>query len=118
MIISTNGTTDTPVSIIDGNIRLDWYNSGTGYFGDYNPENPYDENFLDLEIYRRVGDDLWVLANNGLFSSNVRANSDIGHLENSLRLIWMILEKVIDFDGEYISEDAHNEICNILRFVD
>jgi transcription elongation factor Elf1 len=49
--IETNPDPETLVSITRKHFRADWYNAGEGYKGDYDPENPEDENLLRFDVY-------------------------------------------------------------------
>ena len=42
---------ETPVSISDALVRIDWYNAGEGISGDYNPKDPEDVNLLRFDVY-------------------------------------------------------------------
>ena len=49
--IVENLDAETPLSIHDDLIRVDWYDAGEGLFGDYNPENPNDIPLLRFDVY-------------------------------------------------------------------
>lgn len=41
------------MTLIKGNVRIDWTNIGEGVSGDFDPEDPEDENLLRFDLYRR-----------------------------------------------------------------
>lgn len=45
--------------LIRGNVRVEWVNLGEGYFGEYDPDDPEDENFLRFDV-SVLEDDEWV----------------------------------------------------------
>ena len=46
---------ETPVSIHNGYVRVDWYDCNEGLFGDYNPDNPEDVHLLRFDVYEYAG---------------------------------------------------------------
>ena len=54
---------ETPVSIEGRYIRADWANIGEGFCGDFNPDDPNDDNLLRFYIYSHELDDEgnWIL---------------------------------------------------------
>jgi len=47
------------MKLIKGNIKIQWENIGEGYNGDYNPEDPTDENLLRFYVsVRKCG--MWI----------------------------------------------------------
>lgn len=55
--ITINMDEETPVSIDNDKIRVDWYDAGEGLSGDYNPEDPDDIHLLRFDVYKKVGED-------------------------------------------------------------
>ncbi len=46
---------DLPYAV-DRNVKVEWYDAGEGFFGDYNPENQYDVPLARFDVYVRRND--------------------------------------------------------------
>ena len=44
---------DTPFVIFGKTVWVEWYRSGEGYFGDFQPDNPEDKELLRFDVYKR-----------------------------------------------------------------
>lgn len=51
-----NEDSDTVIRMEDGDLCCEWVNLDEGYSGDYDPDDPEDENLLRFDIYRRPED--------------------------------------------------------------
>lgn len=70
---------ETPVSVWDEELRVDWYNAGEGVCGDYNPEDPDDMNLLRFDVYH-MKDDEWEEVEDASYCTWVRADTNISRL--------------------------------------
>ena len=94
---------DTPVSIRNSRLRVDWINLGEGYSGDYNEDDPDDENLLRFDVYAAADpdpnnelDDGWVMVEDASYCTQVPASTDPEELERLLRAIFDRYDDVID----------------------
>ena len=72
---------ETPVSVWDDKFRVDWYNAGEGYTGDYNPDDPEDVNFLRFDVYFNV-DGNWEEVEDASYCTHVPADTPLSTLRN------------------------------------
>lgn len=101
-----NADIDTPLSIRDKILRVDWYNAGEGVCGDYNPNNPQDVNLLRFDVYimenTEAGNDSddsdqnWRAVEDASYCTNMPANVSKEILEKSLKHIFSEYRAVID----------------------
>ena len=87
---------DTPVSIRNDKLRVDWTNLGEGVSGDYNPEDPEDINLLRFDIYAKRDNSDWEEVDDASYCTNVPADTDPDELERLLRVIFDRYNDVID----------------------
>ena len=80
---------DVPMSLQSSWLRVDWYNAGEGWWGDYNPGNPEDENLLRFDVYVRRGpqrqedmDDGWQEVEDASYCTRIPVNCDSGATAN------------------------------------
>lgn len=66
---------ETPVSIWDETLRADWYNAGEGICGDYNPDDPEDQNLLRFDVYCREPGGEWEEVEDASYCTNVAADT-------------------------------------------
>lgn len=85
--ISLNPDPETPVSIENDLIRVDWYDAGEGFCGDYNPEDPEDVHLLRFDVYRKEGDD-WLEVEDASYCTRMPYASDQELLVYSLYIIF------------------------------
>lgn len=52
--ISVDVDEETPMSATDGFLRVDWSNIGEGFCGDFDEDDPEDENLLRFDVYVRT----------------------------------------------------------------
>ena len=104
--IDLNKEPETPVSISDDYIRVDWYNAGEGYFGDFDPENSKDDNLLRFDVcfnpyyspntkFEYVD---WEEVEDASYCTLVPADTDI---ELLVRLCWCIFKEYRDVIDSY-----------------
>lgn len=103
MTTAWNPDIDTPLSIWDDILRVDWYNAGEGICGDYNPDDPQDVNLLRFDVYimekTKAGNDSdkdWIAVEDASYCTNMPANASNEILEKSLKYIFSEYRDVID----------------------
>ena len=96
---------DVPMSLQSSWLRVDWYNAGEGWWGDYNPGNPEDENLLRFDVYVRRGpqrqedmDDGWQEVEDASYCTRIPANGDSDILERALRLLFKEYKDALEND--------------------
>lgn len=87
---------DTPVSIWNDKLRVDWVNLREGISGDYNSEDPEDINLLRFDVYAKRDDSDWEEVDDASYCTNVPADTDPDELERLLRVIFDRYSDVID----------------------
>ena len=85
--ITLNADIDTPVSIENDLIRVDWYDAGEGLCGDYHPEDPDDVHLLRFDVYKKVGED-WEEVEDASYCTRMPYASDQELLVYSLYVIF------------------------------
>ena len=87
--ITYNPDNDVIMSIEGPLIRADWYRAGEGYNGDYNPNDPHDEELLRFDIY--IADDIgvtWEPVDDASYCTCVSVHTDKKTLEKKLMIIY------------------------------
>ena len=97
LVIETYPDCETPLSIYDDELRVDWYQAGEGYYGDYNPENPEDDELLRFDVYRKE-DGEWIEVEDASYCTCVLANTDVEKLVYPLYVIFKEYKNA-DLDG-------------------
>lgn len=93
--ISCNPDEETPLSICDDVLRVDWYNAGEGTCGDYDPENPDDINLLRFDVYVKDGDE-WVEVEDASYCTCMPTSASAAILQKALTAIFKRYRAVID----------------------
>lgn len=93
LIVSSNPDEETPLSICDDVLRVDWYNAGEGICGDFDPDNPDDINLLRFDVYVKR-DDEWEEVEDASYCTNMPADSM--KLQAALEAIFHRYRNVID----------------------
>ncbi len=83
-----NRDINTPMSIEDELVRVDWYNAGEGWNGDFNPNDPEDTNLLRFDVYVKNTDNKWETVEDASYCTQVPANTSEDILEQKLRIIF------------------------------
>lgn len=110
LIVACNPDVETPLSICDDVLRVDWYNAGEGICGDFDPDNPDDINLLRFDVYVKDGDE-WVEVEDASYCTNMPADSM--KLQAALEAIFKRYRAVID-GPEYPSvKKLGEELSNI-----
>ena len=69
-----------------GNVRAAWTNLEEGYGGDYDPDDPDDENLLRFDLYRKA-DGEWEAVEDASCCTRMPASADEALLKTSLRYV-------------------------------
>lgn len=85
---------ETPVSIYDDALRVDWYRAGEGYWGDYNPANPDDEELLRFDVYKKV-EDFWEEVDDASYCTTISAETSP---EKLVKPLFVIFKEYKDVD--------------------
>lgn len=100
---------ETPMSIHDDVLRVDWYEAGEGLCGDYNPDNPEDQELLRFDVYIKKNpepwdnpDDRWCEVEDASYCTLIPTNTSEEILEKALRYIFSEYRDVIK-DNNYPS---------------
>lgn len=106
---------ETPVSIRNTKLRVDWYESGEGYHGDYNPNDPEDEELLRFDVYvKRPETHEWEEVDDASYCTTVPANTDVEALTKTLQVIFDEYNEVID---DYINGASVKKLGERLSWI-
>ena len=94
--ISIAEDTDMPVTIEGGRVRADWYNADEGICGDYNPDDPMDENLLRFDVMWKNEDGEWEQIDDASYCTRTYADTAIEELTKALFIIYKEYDNVID----------------------
>lgn len=103
---------ETPLSIRDDVLRVDWCNIGEGYSGDYSPDDPEDENLLRFDVYVKTeynpechnsDEDAWEAVEDASYCTRMPADTDVSVLERALQCIFGRYRDIIDDPDNYPS---------------
>ena len=103
---------ETPLSIRDDVLRVDWRNIGEGHSGDYNHNDPEDENLLRFDVYVKTefypeyhdsDEDAWEVVEDASYCTCMLADTDVKILEEALLCIFRRYRDVIDSPDDYPS---------------
>ncbi len=86
---------DNPLRIHDDLLLVEWYNADEGYWGDYDPDNPEDENLLRFDVSIFNGES-WEPVDDASYCTLIPANADDDQLASSLYYIFRQYRNVID----------------------
>ena len=100
IIFIQNPDPETPLSIVGPHIRVDWYEAGEGYFGDYNPDNPDDCELLRFDVYRREDEksDIWEDVEDASYCTAVPVGTDTDKLKELLYVLYEEYADVLEDD--------------------
>ena len=99
MKISINPDPETPVSIENDLIKIDWYDAGEGLCGDYNPEDPDDIHLLRFDVYKKE-DGEWTEVEDASYCTRMPYASDQELLVESLYIIFKNYYDVLKDDPD------------------
>lgn len=85
MLINTLHTNEFGLpALTRGNVRIEWSNLGEGYDGEYDSENPEDDNLLRFDVSRLEGE-TWEPINDGSYCTQVKASESHAMLTQHLK---------------------------------
>lgn len=101
--ISVDVDEETPMSATDGFLRVDWSNIGEGYCGDFDEDDPEDENLLRFDVYVRnpsYGENAedwekWDTVEDASYCTLMPATADKETLEKAIRSIFAEYRRAI-----------------------
>ena len=104
--------------LFDGNdydisFSVEWYNAGEGHNGDYNPDDPNDENLLRFAVSIFNGES-WEEVDDASYCTRIRANADDEQLARTLYYIFREYRNVID---EYLVEHFVKKLGESLSWI-
>jgi hypothetical protein len=92
MTITKNIDAETIIRAENDKIRVELVNIGEGYHGDYNPEDPLDENLLRFDVYYRNPEDSypesWTEVDDASYCTRLSADLDEEILERAVKAIF------------------------------
>jgi len=74
------------MSLHNNAIRVDWYNAGEGWNGDYHPEDPFDQNMLRYDVYASQ-DNIWDPMDDGSYCTRMPADTEPEILMQALEML-------------------------------
>ena len=87
---------ETPVSISDDTLMVEWVNIGEGICGDYNPDDPEDINLLRFDVSYEdksrstAVETVWEEVENASYCTNTPADTPV---EDLLRLLYAVFKE-------------------------
>lgn len=88
---------DDGMAIWNNKIRVEWCNLGEGWCGDYNPDDPEDENLLRFDVYIKWNGE-WETVEDASYCTRMPADTDTGILRKALRLLLKEYTNVLGAD--------------------
>lgn len=93
------------MSIENNLVKVEWYNADEGWSGDYDPDDPNDENLLRFDVYRRGPDGEWEEVEDASYCTQMPASTCKEVLQRALR---MLLK-------EYTNALSSNPNCSVKK---
>jgi hypothetical protein len=85
------------LELIKDNVKVIWENIGEGWSGDYDEDDPEDENLLRFTVY--VNDDgQWTEVDDSSYCTHVSANTDNDELMRLLNVLMNEFYNVLHYD--------------------
>ena len=89
----------TPISLQGEKVRVDWYRAGEGWNGDYNPEDPTDEELLRYDVYYRQNEtEEWEAVDDASYCTYNRVDTPIDILKGKLLTLYNEFADVLTSD--------------------
>lgn len=85
------------IELIKDNVKVIWENIGEGHCGDYNEEDPEDENLLRFSVFVQE-DNSWVEVDDASYCTNVNANTDKDRLYELLNVLMDEFYEILHYD--------------------
>jgi hypothetical protein len=89
------------LALIKDDVKVVWENIGEGYFGDYDKNDPEDENLLRYSVYRKINEE-WEQVDDASYCTMVAANNDSSYLYMLLKILMLEFYDVLH-DNPYAS---------------
>lgn len=74
------------MELVKDNVKVCWVNLGEGNCGDYDEEDPEDENLLRYDVYVLDEDD-WIAVDDASYCTNVVADTEKDELMEKLNIL-------------------------------
>ena len=92
MIIKQNPEEDVIIRAEDDDIRVDFITIGEGYNGDYNPDDPNDEELIRFDVYAKniegFDSDDWIAVDDASYCTTIPVNSPMEELEKKITIVF------------------------------
>ena len=85
------------MELVKDNVKVIWENIGEGYNGDYDENDPDDENLLRFTVYVK-DDDVWNEVDDSSYCTNVSADTDDDELMALLHILMTEFYDVLHYD--------------------
>ena len=93
------------MELIKENVKVEWEQLGEGKCGDYDPDNPYDEEYLRFYISKQDDKGTWQQVENGSYCTLFPVSASDSEKETALQFImYRIFDKVKE--GKWIKKPA------------
>lgn len=90
------------MELVKDNVKVCWINIGEGHCGDYDEEDPEDENLLRYDVYVLDEDD-WIAVDDASYCTYVPADTD---REELMRLLGILMDEFY----EVLHDDIHASV--------
>jgi len=95
------------VRITRGNARVEFERLGEGYFGDFDPDDPEDEELLRFETYRKDESGSWAPCRDGGYCTALPVATPLDGRQQALDMLMATLQGGIESDRvKHIAEMA------------
>ena len=91
MVITQNPEEDVIIRAEDDDIRVDFITIGEGYNGDYNPNDPDDEELIRFDVYAKHiegFDDDWTMVEDASYCTTLPVNTPIDELKKKITVVF------------------------------
>ena len=91
MKITQNVDGDTLLAAEDDVIRVEFVTLGEGYYGDYNPDNPDDEELIRFDVYAKGLEGFeneWEMVDDASYCTSIPVDTPIEELEEKIEIIF------------------------------
>lgn len=85
---SKDGSEGAVLTIEEGNIMVAFENCCEGYCGDYDPDDPEDEELIRFTVWANYGEDDWQEVDDASYCTTIPVNSPWEILEKKIKTIF------------------------------
>ena len=85
------------LELVKDNVKVIWENIGEGYNGDYDEEDPEDDNLLRFTVYVKE-DECWMQVDDSSYCTYVTADTDNEKLMELLNVLMVEFYNVLHYD--------------------